>query len=220
MNIISDRLMNRFYSATIALCFSFAFVSVATAQDAEFKPMFNGKDLSGWHINESPKSVYIEDGCIVTHGDRAHVFYVGDTGHADFSDFHFKCKVKTLPKANSGIYFHTKFEITGWPTKGYEAQVNNTQSDPKKTGGLYAIKDNFDAPVKDDVFFDYEILVEGKHIVIKVDGKVITDYTEPENPERKDGFKDRVLSSGTIALQAHDPGSKVFYKDLMLKILK
>ncbi|QEG24494.1 3-keto-disaccharide hydrolase [Mariniblastus fucicola] len=208
--------MIRVLTTAFAVCL---FASCAVAQDAEFKSMFNGKNLLGWHVNESPESVYIEDGCIVTHGERAHAFYVGETGHADFSDFHFKCKVKTKPQANSGIYFHTKFEATGWPSEGYEAQVNNTQSDPKKTGGLYGVKDCFEAPAKDDVWFDYEIMVEGKHVVIKIDGKVISDYTEPENPERAGNMTKRLIGSGTMALQAHDPGSKVYYKDLMLKIL-
>jgi hypothetical protein len=205
------------------LCFAFV-VSLlsasAFAQDAEFKSMFNGENLLGWHVNENSDSVYVEDGCLVTHGERAHAFFIGETGSAEFGDFHFKCKVMTKPSANSGIYFHTKYEDSGWPTVGYECQVNNTQSDPKKTGGLYAIKDCFEAPAKDDVWFDYEIMVEGKHVVIKIDGKVITDYTEPENPERKDNMNKRLIGSGTIALQAHDPGSKVLYKDLMLKILK
>ena len=209
--------MRSLFPALIVLAF---LVSPALAQDGEFKSMFNGENLLGWHVNENYDSVYVEDGCLVTHGERAHVFYVGETGRADFSDFHFKCKVMTKPKANSGIYFHTKFEDTGWPSVGYEAQVNNTQSDPKKTGGLYAVKDTFEAPAKDDTWFDYEITVEGKHVVIKVDGKVITDYTEPENPERPDNMKKRLLASGTIALQAHDPGSKVLYKDMMLKVIK
>lgn len=204
---------------SVAFVVSFLAAS-AFAQEAEFKSMFNGENLLGWHVNENAKSVYVENGCLVTHGERAHAFYIGESGSADFSDFHFKCKVMTKPSANSGIYFHTKYEDSGWPTVGYECQVNNTQSDPKKTGGLYAIKDCFEAPAKDDVWFDYEIMVEGKHVVIKIDGKVITDYTEPENPERKDSMKKRLISSGTIALQAHDPGSKVLYKDMMLKILK
>ena len=196
------------------------FASDAFCQDGEFKSMFNGKNLLGWHVSENTGSVYVEDGCLVTHGKRAHAFYIGESGSADFSDFHFKCKVMTKPKANSGIYFHTKYENSGWPSAGYEAQVNNTHGDPKKTGGLYAIEDNFEIPVKDDVWFDYEITVEGKHIVIKVDGKVVTDYTEPENAERPEQMKDRLLNGGTIALQAHDPGSKVLFKDLMLKIVK
>ena len=178
--------------------------------------MFNGKDLLGWHVNENPKSVYIEDGCLVTHGPRSHVFYVGPTGHAEFKNFHFKAKVKTKPKANSGIYFHTRFLATGWPDRGYEAQVNNTQGDPKKTGGLYNVQDNFEAPVKDDEWFDYEIMVKGKQIVVKINGKTISDYTEPADLDRPD----RCLSSGTFALQAHDPGSKVYYKDLMVKPLQ
>ena len=102
------------------------------AQDDGWIKMFNGKDLEGWKVNENKKSVFIEDGCIVTNGPRAHVFYMGEKGIADFKNFHFKAKVKTMPKSNSGIYFHTKFLKSGWPNKGYEAQVNNTQSDPKK----------------------------------------------------------------------------------------
>ena len=192
-----------------------AFCASAHAQD-EWIEMFNGKNLLGWHVNENPKSVYVEDGCLVTHGPRAHVFFVGKSGHAKFKNFHFKCKVKTLPKANSGIYFHTEYLKSGWPNKGYEAQVNNTQGDPKKTGGLYNVQDNFEAPVKDNEWFDYEIMVKGKKIIVKINGKTISDYTEPEDLDRPQ----RQLSKGTFALQAHDPGSKVLYKDLKVKRLK
>jgi Domain of Unknown Function (DUF1080) len=185
------------------------------AQDDWIK-MFNGEDLNGWRVNENPEAVRVEENCIVVQGERAHVFYVGENGDASFKNFEFKCKVKTEPGANSGIYFHTVFLESGWPNKGYEAQVNNTQSDPKKTGGLYAVEDNFEAPVKDNEWFDYEITVKGKQIVIKIDGKTITDYTEPDDLDRPD----RCLASGTFALQAHDPGSKVWYKDLYVRSLK
>ena len=191
------------------------FSGMSKAQEDGWTKMFNGKDLDGWKVNENENSVYIEDGCLVTHGQRAHVFYVGEKENAEFTNFHFKAKVKTMPKSNSGIYFHTKFLKSGWPNKGYEAQVNNTQSDPKKTGGLYNVKDNFEAPVKDNEWFDYEIIVKDKNIVVKINGKTITDYTEPDDLDRPE----RQLSSGTFALQAHDPVSKVLYKDLMVKKL-
>jgi hypothetical protein len=186
------------------------------AQDDSWESMFNGKNLLGWHVNENPESVSVEDGCLVVHGDRAHAFYVGPKGNTNVTNFHFKSKVMTKPGANSGIYFHTRFLESGWPDRGYEAQVNNTQRDKKKTGGLYNVQDNFEAPVKDDEWFDYEIIVEGKHIVIKINGKTISDYTEPDDLDRPD----RQLSSGTFALQAHDPGSKVLYKDMYFKELK
>ncbi len=191
-------------------------ITISIREKTEWIDMFNGKDLLGWHVNENAKSVYIEDGCIVTHGKRAHLFYVGPEGHAEFKNFHFKAKVKTTKGSNSGIYFHTKFLKTGWPDKGYEAQVNNTQGDPKKTGGLYNVQDNLKAPVKDDEWFDFEIIVQGKQIVVKINGKKISDYTEPDDLDRPN----RQLSSGTFALQAHDPKSKVYFKDLKVKVLK
>lgn len=196
---------------TLALCMIFS--TTCMAQE-DWVSMFNGKDLSGWRVNENKGSVYVEDGALVTHGPRAHAFFVGDDGKADFKDFHFKAKVMTKPKANSGIYFHTRYLESGWPNMGYEAQVNNTQGDPKKTGGLYNVKDNFKAPVKDNEWFDYEIIVKGKHIVVKINGKTISDYTEPADLDRPE----RQLSNGTFALQAHDPGSKVMYKDLNYKL--
>ncbi len=185
------------------------------APSDEWIKMFDGQTLDGWRVNENQPSVYVEDGCLVTHGPRAHAFYVGEDGKADFKNFHFKAKVKTMPGSNSGIYFHTQFLESGWPDKGYEAQVNNTQGDPKKTGGLYAVQDNFKAPVKDDEWFDYEIIVRDKHIVVKINGDTISDYTEPDDLNRPN----RQLSNGTFALQAHDPNSKVYYKDLFVKPL-
>ncbi|MFT5300215.1 MAG: hypothetical protein ACI87E_000226 [Mariniblastus sp.] len=203
------------------LLFAALFTLIASpclrAQDNnEWTKMFNGQDLTGWRINENPDSFSVDKGCLVVHGDRGHAFFIGKTGHTNVKNFHFKAKVMTKPGANSGIYFHTQFLATGWPDRGYEAQVNNTQQDKKKTGGLYNVQDNFEAPVKDNEWFDYEIIVQGKHIVIKINGKTISDYTEPNDLDRPA----RQLSSGTFALQAHDPGSQVLYKDLWFKVLK
>jgi hypothetical protein len=137
---------------------------------------------------------------------------------ARVQNFEFKADVMTKPSANSGVYFHTQFQ-NGWPAKGYEVQVNNTNSDPKKTAGLYGIKDNFTAPAKDNEWFTLSIKVEGKHIVTKVNDKVITDYTEEEGAQRAGEFKQRLLSSGTFALQGHDPVSEVHYKNIAVKPL-
>ena len=80
----------------------------------------------------------------------------------------------TKPGANSGVYFHTAWQDEGWPAKGYEVQVNNSQSDPKRTAGLYAVKDNYQAPAKDDVWFTLRIRVEGRRIRTFVDDKPIS----------------------------------------------
>jgi hypothetical protein len=176
--------------------------------------LFDGRSLDGWKISENPDSFRVEDGLIVAHGSRAHLFYEGDVEDHKFTDFHFKADVMTTPGSNAGLYFHTQFQKSGWPDKGYEVQVNQTHKDAKKSSGLYGVRDVFDAPAKDNEWYTQEIIVRGKNIVTKVDGKTLVDYTEPENVSGG-----RKLSSGTFAIQAHDPKSKVYFKNIYVKPL-
>lgn len=150
-------------------------------------------------------------------GPRSHLFYVGED--KPMKNFHFKAEVMTTKGSNSGIYFHTKYQDEGWPKYGYECQVNVTHTDPKKSSGLYAVEDVKDPGIKDDEWYTQEILVEGKRIQLKINGKTMVDYTEPESQEAfSEGFERR-LGQGTIALQAHDPDSVVYFKNLQFKRL-
>ena len=124
----------------------------------------------------------------------------------------------TMPGANSGIYFHTAYQETGFPSKGYEVQVNNSHSDWRRTGSLYAIEDVKDVLVKDNEWFEEYIMVQGKKVTIKVNNKTVVEYTEPDNVKRGD-TPGRLISNGTFALQGHDPKSKIFYKDIIVKPL-
>ena len=184
-----------------------------------WQELFNGRDLSGWKVNENPDSVRVTEGALVVGGPRAHVFYDGPAYSHSFKNFEFRAKVKTRPKANSGIYFHTTFQKGGWPSLGYECQVNNSQSDWRRTGGLYAIQDVREAPARDDEWFDMHITVRGKHITVSVNGKTTADYVEPDDAERPNNMKGRLLSRGTFAFQCHDPGSIVAYKNIHVKVL-
>ncbi len=178
--------------------------------------LFDGKTLDGWKPNELPENWKVIDGAIVTSGPRSHLFYFGkdESKPAEFTNFHFKADVMTTPGSNSGLFFHTKFQPDGWPANGYEAQVNNSHGDPVKTASLYNTVKNFEAPAKDNEWFTEEIIVEGKHIVTKVNGKTIVDYTEPDD---KQGTVK--LSKGTFAIQAHDPKSSVKFKNIQVKPL-
>ena len=189
------------------------------AQDKGWVSLFDGKTLDGWKVGENAASFKVEDGAIVINGERAHLYYVGPVGNHDFKNFEFKADVMTTPGSNSGIYFHTAYQEGGWPSKGYEVQVNNSHTDPKRTAGLYGVKDNMEAPAKDGEWFTMQIVVKGKHVTTSVNGKTIVDYTEPANAERPADMKERLISSGTFALQGHDPKSKVFVKNIMVKPL-
>ena len=186
-----------------------------------FVSLFDGKSLNGWKVNkENPKSIVVKDGNIVIDGPRAPLFYAGDVEKHNFKNFVLRAQVKTFPKANSGIYFHTKYQDSGWPDAGFEAQVNNTHGDPKKTGGLYAVKDVNPAPAKDGEWFDYEIRVKDKKVTIKINGKVTSSWTEVPNAPHLKSMPGRKLGSGTFALQAHDPKSVIHYRNIRVKPLK
>ncbi len=212
-------------------CLSFAVAAAlaaslftARADDAkgEWKSLFNGKDLSGWKVNEeNPTAFSVADGAIHIKGGRAHLFYAGEVGGAKFRNFEFKAKVMTKKNANSGIYFATEYQKDGWPAKGYECQVNNSfDKDPRRTASLYAVKDVTDKLVPDDTWFDYHIKVQGQQITISINGKVVTEYTEKPGDVRGGGMEGRwIKEGGTFAFQAHDPGCEAFYKDIMVKTL-
>ncbi|MBL8291098.1 MAG: DUF1080 domain-containing protein, partial [Bryobacterales bacterium] len=116
--------------------------------------------------------------------------------------------VKLNKGGNSGMYFRAEFG-EGWP-KGYEAQVNNSHKDPVKTGSLYNMVKVFEQLVPDDTWWNQHIIVKGNHVTIKVNGKTVVDFTDEKNSFMK----------GYLALQQHDPGSVVQYKNLMFKPLK
>jgi hypothetical protein len=220
-------LSGRRLSLVIACVLLLALQSVAADAPTSPQPdadgwysLFNGKDLSGWRASENQDTFRVVDGEIVIHGPRSHLFYVGDVNGGDFTNFVWKCEVLTKPSSNSGMYVHTEYQEEGWPAKGYEVQLNNSHPDPKKTGGLYAVADVIDdSPVADEEWFTQEVTVVGKHIVVKVNGVVTTDYTEPANVERSPDFAGRLISRGTVALQGHDPDSEVHVRKVMIKLL-
>ena len=191
----------------------------APAQDDGWVSLFDGKTLNGWKASDAPGTFSVTDGRIVVHGPRSHLFYDGPVKNHDFTNFEWKAEVMTTPGSNSGMYFHTLFQETGWPRKGYEVQVNNSHTDPKRTGGLYGVQDNYEAPAKDNEWFTQHIIVQGKRVIVKVNDKVLVDYIEPDNVQRPPDMAERKLSSGTIALQGHDPKSIVYYRNIQVKPL-
>ena len=186
-----------------------------------FTSLFNGKDLTGWKVNENPGSFSVKDGAIVAHGRHSHCFYVGDFHDHTFKDFELKVDVMTKPNSNGGVYIQTAYQEHGFPGKGFEIQVNNTYNvDPRKTGSIYEVKDNRDKVAEDNKWFTEDIIAKGNTITVKVDGKLVAEWTQPADWAGTKDFADRRIGAGTVALQAHDPGSTVYYKNIRIKLLK
>ncbi len=201
-------------------CLILLAVAPVLAGEEGFIPLFNGKDLTGWKASEHPETFTLKDGAIVAHGPRSHCFYVGDFHQHMIKDFELKVDVLTLPRSNGGIYIQTEYQETGWPGKGFEVQVNNSYpGDPRLTGSLYEVADNTAEAARDNEWFTEDILVKGDSITVKVNDKVVAQWTQPSGWNGTKDFPGRRIGAGTIALQAHDPGSTVYYKNIRIKAL-
>ncbi|MFB3786166.1 MAG: family 16 glycoside hydrolase [bacterium] len=201
------------------------FAGSAGAAEDGWIALFNSQNLDGWQAAENPGSFQVVDGAILCNGPRAHLFYAGEVQNAQFENFEFQADVMTRPGANSGIYFHTRFQDRDFPAQGYEVQINNTATGEggyvefKRTGSLYAVRNVYKSLIPDNEWFTLRITVAGKWVRIHLNGMLVVDYVEPDNPPREGEYAGRRLSRGTFALQCHDPGSKVFFKNIRVKPL-
>jgi 3-keto-disaccharide hydrolase len=222
--------MKRAYTVVFGGALALALLApvLGRAQDG-WQSLFNGKDLTGWKANYYPESARVEGGAIRLQSikDRVHLFYVGDNS-ADFvrfKNFELKLRARGEPNSNSGVFFHTDFSVRDKRMHlgtGYELNLNNSPTEKRKTGSLYAIEDITVSPIADETkWFDVHLIVRGNTITIKLNGETTVEYTEPPNPERPPSRVNRLLdpNGGAIALQAHDPNSIFYFKDVRIKVL-
>jgi hypothetical protein len=182
-----------------------------------FKSLFNGKNLEGWKVYPKGKGSWrVEDGVIVGSRGRSHLF----TERDDYKDFHVRVECKIDERANSGLYFRTRFG-PDFP-RGYEAQIA-TQGDPVKTGSLYPDAREKDmreevtykqivvqeAPHKPDEWFTMEVICKGAGITILVNGKRSVQWTDPKHR----------FTRGHFALQQNSSGGVVKFRKVEVKEL-
>ena len=155
----------------------------------------------------------------------SHLFFVGNAGQdIAFKNFELAAVVRSEPNSNSGIFFHTSRELRSgkYLNKGYEVQLNSSEVAKKKTGSLYGVLDLNKSPVDETEWFEIRLRVEGNRIQVFVEDKKVLDYTEPPAPIREPARAQRLLDpvGGAIALQAHDPKSIFYFKQIRLRELK
>ena len=234
-------------AALVLLLVHGSFAADAPQAEEGFVSLFDGKTLDGWKIGENAEVFQVRDGMIVmecpaTNHRPAHLFYVGDVSHHDFKNFDLKVDVMTFPGANSGIYFHTKYQEAGWPNFGIECQIDNSHADWRRTGSLWGIrniswgpetppannKENVTIlpkpPVTDNVWYTQEVIYQDGLVVVKLDGKTMFEYRLPQaDVEHKLPTKMTWLPRGTFALQGHPPMpdhiSKAYFKNIRVKVL-
>jgi hypothetical protein len=205
--------MKKFISMFSVIAALLVTVSAAESEpEAGFVSLFDGKTLEGWKINDAKDAFSVEDGAIKANGNCTHLFYEGKVNEGKFKDFELRMDVMTRKNSNGGVFIHTVYQDKGWPS-GYEIQVNNTQSDPQKSGGLYNTVKNL-VPFEDDTWMKYVIIVKDGLVTVKVNEKELVNLkTEAANTKL-------LPNGGTIAIQAHDKGSTTLYKNIRIKVAK
>ncbi|MEZ6052078.1 MAG: DUF1080 domain-containing protein [Planctomycetaceae bacterium] len=182
-----------------------------------FVSLWDGKTFDNWQISENPDSWSIKDGQIIANGPRSHLYYVGEL--APFKNFVLKVDCKTEPNSNSGIYFHTKVQGEGWPHWGYESQVNNSHADPIRSGSLWSVVNVMQKHIDDGEWWTQTITVKDDHIRVELNDIIVVDYHQrPLQPFDPEDYQ-RYLSEGTFCFQAHDPVSKVYFKNIRVQKL-
>jgi len=188
--------------------------------------LFDGRTMNGWTPSEHKDSWQVENGMLTANGPRSHLFYNGPVQNADFRNFELEVELVTQPECNSGIYFHTQYQETGFPDKGFEIQVNNTALgdggylERKKTGSLYGLRNMYMQLVPDLKPFQYNITVKGKNVQIRLNGQLLVDYVEPTPAViPAGGEKGRFLDHGTFALQCHNNGSRAAFRKVRVRPL-
>ena len=212
---------------TLALLLAAPAAARAWAEgSSDWFPLFDGKSLNGWKPSEHEGTFKVVDGQIVAHGERSHLFYTGPIHGADFRNFELTAEIKTMPGANSGVYFHTAFQESGFPAAGFEVQVENNEPvsktgyvERKKTGSLYGIRNVYKTFVQNGEWFRMSILVRGKQVQTRINDMLVVDFVEADPPFQADPKFQRVLNHGTFALQGHDPGSTTYFRNIRVRPL-
>jgi hypothetical protein len=191
------------------------------SQNDGWVDLFNGRNLDGWLAQGKLNSWKVVDGQLSADGPMCHLFYNGPVRGADFKNFEMEVEVMSRPNSNSGVYFHTVYQDTGWPNRGFEVQINNSQArEFKKTGSLYNLRNVYKAYASDNEWFTLRIAVRGKNVQVRVNDVITVDYVEPTPAYIPPSMeKERMLGHGTFALQCHDDASKAFYRKVRVRPL-
>jgi len=194
-----------------------------------WRPLFNGKDLTGWkHVG--PGGMTVEDGIIKTHGGMGLLYWTGEK----FGN----CKIRVVYRmrdenSNSGFFIRIPVEPREeWmPVNyGYEVQIDNKpelsdEDDYHYTGTLYSFTKPLAKPgLPGPQWNTFEITLDGERTIVKVNGVKVTDYTEGDPvPARKfdfEPYRGQRPEYGYIGLQNHSDNDIVFFKEVSVKPLE
>ncbi len=197
----------RWLALAVTLFVHIPLAGEAKAQDEKWVSLFDGKTMAGWEKVINEKSVWeVKDGALSGSGPASMLVCT----KGPYKNFRYHAEIKINDQGNSGLYFRTTRK-PGF-SDGYEAQIDSTHVDPIRTGSLYGMCHVYKRLVAPDTWFTYDIEVRDDvwrdrpvtRIKITVNGDELYEYLD----------FDQTFKEGYFAFQQHDPGSKVWIRDV------
>jgi hypothetical protein len=166
--------------------------------------IFNGKDLSGWHMSsQGPPEWSVVDGLLVSPGNGPELIT-----DRKFQDFQLHLEFKIGKEANSGVYLRGRYEV----------QIENeSEAEPPShhTGGVYGfIAPTPEQPRLTDEWESYDITLIGRRVTVVLNGVTVID--NQEIPGITGGALDsEEARPGPIYLQGSEKGH-VYFRNIMI----
>ena len=181
------------------------------------KPLFNGKDLSGWKTYPDMASEFTvtPEGCLSMKNGKGQLETSGSYGN-------FVLQLEAISHGvhlNSGVFFRC---IPGEEMNGYESQIHSgfdggDRSKPLDagTGGIFRRVNARHVASSDFEWFAKTIVADGPHIATWVNGYMVTDWVDTRKPDKnpRRGYR---AEAGTIMLQGHDPTTEFSFRDIRI----
>jgi len=123
--------------------------------------------------------------------------YYGVINDGSFKNFGFKARISHSEAAKASLWIHSDVNLS----KGYSILIGKPADDRRRSGSLASVR-NVYRPNPSS--FDLEVRVEGKRIVVMIDGIRVVDYLEPSVPYRAAVNAAQLLSSGIIGFDTEN----------------
>lgn len=136
-------------------------------------------------------------------------------------NFEFTAKLKTTAGAEGILVFAAPDAVSS--DKGYVVKINNSdyrEGNPQKTGSLSKIRNNFVRTAVDDEWFNMAVMVNGNHIKVNVNNKIVSEYTESANVQRPAELAGRVLSKGFLMIRKTSANGQLLITEMTIRPLE
>jgi hypothetical protein len=205
----------------------------ADSPPAGFTPLFNGKDLAGWHgynphsvtklsgekkeaalkkmRDEFPQHWSVKDGELVNPGTGAYA-----TTDKDYGDIELVLEYNMAPKGDSGVYLRACPQVQIWDPTDEKAFKHNAQLG---SGALW--NNSPGKPGKDPLVLadkpagewnTMRILMVGSRVSVWLNGKQTVDHAILENYYDR---KSAIPAKGPICLQTH--GAQIKWRNIAIR---